>query len=105
MATPWWRLDGGGGERQGAAGPFGLGVAVGADRPPDGGARGDGRAGGLVAVEVGVGPLQGAGFFGAEPGQQAERDVGVHHGGDWFVGGQEQSGVLGAELGQVGHGR
>jgi hypothetical protein len=27
-------------------------------------------------------------------------------GGDWFVGGQEQSGgVLGAELGLVGHGR
>jgi hypothetical protein len=67
-----------------------------------------GGTGGLAAwspVEVGVGPLQGAGFFGAEPGQQAERDVGVHHGGDWFVGGQEQSGVLGAELGQVGHGR
>jgi hypothetical protein len=26
-------------------------------------------------------------------------------GGDWFFGGQAQGGVLGAELGQVGHGR
>jgi hypothetical protein len=31
-----------------------------------------------VAVEVDVGPVQGSGFFGADPGEQAEHDVGVH---------------------------
>jgi hypothetical protein len=30
------------------------------------------------AVEVDVGPAQGPGFFGADPGQQAEHYVGVH---------------------------
>ena len=39
---------------------------------------GTGGAGGGVAVEVDVGPAQGAGFFGADPGEQAEHDVGVH---------------------------
>ena len=72
------RLDRGGGEAEGAAGPFGLGLAVGADRPPHGYVRRDGRAGGRVAVQVDVGPAQGAGFLGAEPAQQAQHDVGVH---------------------------
>jgi hypothetical protein len=72
------RLDRGSGEGEGAAGPFGLGVAVSADRPPHGDVRRDGRAGVRVAVQVDVGPLQGAGFLGADPGQQAEGDVGVH---------------------------
>jgi hypothetical protein len=40
--------------------------------------RWDGRAGGGVAVEVDVGPVEGAGFFGADPGEEAEHDVGVH---------------------------
>ena len=71
-------VDGGCGEGEGAAGSFGLGVAVGADGSPDGHVRRDGRAGGRVAVQVDVGPAQGAGFFGADPGQQAEHDVGVH---------------------------
>ena len=65
-------LDGGGGEAESAAGLFGLGVAVGADGSPDGDVRRDGRAGGGVAVQVDVGPVQGAGFFGADPGEQAE---------------------------------
>jgi hypothetical protein len=44
---------------------------------PDGYVRRDGRTGGGVAVEVDVGPVHGAGFFGADPGEQAEHDVGV----------------------------
>jgi hypothetical protein len=72
------RLDGGCGEAEGAAGPLGLGVAVSADGSPDGYVRRDGRTGGGVAVEVDVGPVQGAGFFGSDPGQEAEHDVGVH---------------------------
>jgi hypothetical protein len=35
------------------------------------------RPGGGVAVQVDAGPVQGAGFFGADPGEQAEDDVGV----------------------------
>ena len=66
------------GEGEGAAGPFGLGLAVGADRSPDGHVRRDGRPGGRVAVQVDVGPAQRAGFLGAQPAQQAQRDVGVH---------------------------
>ena len=71
-------MDCGGGQAEGAAGPFGLGLAVGADRSPDGYVRRDGRARGRVAVQVDVGPAQGPGFLGAEPAQQAQRDVGVH---------------------------
>jgi hypothetical protein len=66
------RLDRGGGQGEGAAGPFGLGVSMGADRFPDGDVRRDGRAGGRVAVQVDVGPAQGAGFFGAQSAQQAQ---------------------------------
>ena len=35
-------------------------------------------AGGRIAIQVNVLPAQGAGFLGAEPGQQAQHDVGVH---------------------------
>ena len=55
------------GEGEGAAGPFGLGLAVGADRSPHGYVRRDGRAGGRVAVQVDVRPAQGAGLLGAQP--------------------------------------
>ena len=72
------RLDRYRGEAEGAAGPLGLGLAVHADRPPHGHVRRDRRAGGGVAVQVDVGPAQGPGFLGADPGQQAEHDVGVH---------------------------
>ena len=72
------RLDCDRGEAEGAAGPLGLGLAVHADRSPDGDVRRDGRPGGGVAVQVDVGPAQRAGFLGAEPAQQAQRDVGVH---------------------------
>ena len=75
------RLDCHHGEAEGAAGPLGLGVAVGADRPPDGYVRRDERAGGRVAVQVHVRPAQRPGLFGAEPAQQAQRDVGVHQRG------------------------
>jgi hypothetical protein len=72
------RLDCCCGEAEGAAGSFGLGLAVGADRAPHGHVRRHCGSGGRVAVQVDVRPVQGAGFFGADPGQQAERDVGVH---------------------------
>ena len=75
------RLDRHCGEGEGAAGPFGLGLAVHADRSPHGHVRRDGRAGGRVAVQVDMGPVQGPGFFGTDPGQQARRDVGVHQRG------------------------
>ena len=42
---------------------------------------GTGRPGGRVTVQVDMGPAQGPGFLGADPGQQAEHDVGVHQRG------------------------
>ena len=62
------------GEAEGAAGPFGLGLAVRADRSPYGDVRRHGRPGGRVAVQVDVGPAQGPGFLGAEPAQKAQHD-------------------------------
>ena len=66
------------GEAEGAAGPLGLGLAVRADRPPHGHVRRHRRAGGRVAVQVDVRPAQRPGLLGADPGQQAQHDVGVH---------------------------
>src|SRR5207237_2207665 len=47
-------VDGSGGEGEGAARSFGLGVAVGADRPLHSDMRRGGRAGSWVAIQVDV---------------------------------------------------
>jgi hypothetical protein len=51
---------------------------VNADGPPDSDVRRYGGHGVRVAFDVDVVPAQRPGIFGAEPGQQAERDVGAH---------------------------
>jgi hypothetical protein len=69
--------EGGGSEArqaQGAPRPGGLGMAVGADRPPDGDA-GLPRGSGEWVTQVDVLPREGAGFLGADAGAEAERDV------------------------------
>lgn len=63
-------------EGEGTAGTLGLGLAVHADRPPDGHVRRDRWTGGRVAVQIDVGSAQGPAFLGADPGQQAQQDVG-----------------------------
>lgn len=63
---------------EGAAGSFGLGIAVHAHLPPYGHMWRNQRVDGWVPIQVHMLPAQGPGFFGAEPGQQAQDDIAVH---------------------------
>jgi hypothetical protein len=67
------------GQAEGAPGPGSLGVAMGADGPPDRDA-GRPRGSGIRVAEVDVLPVQGAGFLGADAGAEAEGDVGADAG-------------------------